>query len=68
MIQILLNYSEFVTEKLKNYKINQYIQRLKNILQRELLMNLVTMQLNHSVLIYKIHLNDEISSRWIIYI
>ena len=39
----------------KNYRISQYIQRLKNILQREHLMNLVTMQSNHSVSILKIH-------------
>ena len=50
-------------EKLKNYKINRYIQRLKNILRREHLMNLVIMRLNHSVLILQNSLNDEISSR-----
>ena len=50
-------------EKLKNYKINQYIQKLKNILQREHLMNQVIMLLNHSVSILQNSLNDEVGSR-----
>ena len=45
----LMSYSNKNLQKQKNYKISQFTLKLKNILQRELLMNLATMRLNHFV-------------------